>query len=100
MKTINHLIRATSLAFLLMTGLQAAPKVGEPAPDFTLTDLNGQTHTLSAYKGRTVVLEWVNPECPFVRKHYEGSGNIPVTQKSALAEGAVWLSINSGRWAG
>lgn len=100
MKTIKHILRASCLAFLFTVGLQAAPKVGQPAPDFTLTDLNGKTHTLSAYKGRTVVLEWVNPECPFVRKHYEGSGNMPGTQKAALADGAVWLSINSGRAGG
>jgi hypothetical protein len=83
-----------SLAFCLAT--HGAPVVGRPAPDFTATDINGQTHTLSAYRGRIVVLEWVNPECPFVRKHYDGSGNMPATQKLALAEGAVWLSINSG----
>jgi len=73
---------------------RAAPVVGQPAPDFTLTDLNGQTHRLSDYKGKIVVLEWTNPECPIVRKHYE-SGNMPSLQKSAAADGVVWLSINS-----
>lgn len=73
----------------------AAPEVGQPAPDFTLTDINGTVHTLSALKGRTVVLEWVNPDCPFVKKHYDKSGNIPATQKAALAEGAIWISVNS-----
>lgn len=84
---------AATLALCLAA--HAAIAVGQPAPDFSLTDLNGQKHTLSAYKGKTVVLEWVNPECPFVVKHYQGSGNMPATQKAALAEGAVWLSINS-----
>src|SRR5690606_16503192 len=51
--------------------------------------------SLSEFKGKTVVLEWVNPECPFVVHHY-GSGNIPALQKSAEADGVVWLSINSG----
>jgi AhpC/TSA family len=73
----------------------AAPVVGQPAPDFTLTDINGQTHRLSDYKGKIVVLEWTNPECPIVGKHYN-SGNMPSLQKSATAEGVVWLSINSG----
>jgi cytochrome oxidase Cu insertion factor (SCO1/SenC/PrrC family) len=96
----NALIRillagAASLA-LFAGAAHAAPTVGQAAPDFTLTDINGQKHALSEYKGKTVVLEWVNPECPFVVKHYEGSGNLPATQKAAAAEGAVWLTINSG----
>lgn len=74
----------------------AAPEVGKPAPDFTLTDINGQSHSLSSFKGKTVVLEWVNQECPFVVKHYEKSGNMPKTQKAALADGVIWLQINSG----
>lgn len=74
----------------------ASPEVGKPAPDFTLTDIKGQSHSLSSFKGKTVVLEWVNPECPFVVKHYESSGNMPKTQKAALADGVIWLQINSG----
>ncbi len=77
------------------TASLGAVDVGQTAPDFRLTDLNGQTQQLSNYKGRTVVLEWVNPDCPFVRKHY-GSGNIPKLQKSATADGVIWLTINSG----
>lgn len=73
----------------------ASLAVGKLAPDFTFTDLNGQTHTLASFKGKTVVLEWVNPDCPFVRKHYEKSTNLPDTQKAAVAEGVVWLQINS-----
>jgi len=72
-----------------------AATVGEPAPAFTLTDLDGTSHSLSDFKGKTVVLEWVNPECPFVVKHYEKSGNIPATQKAATADGVIWLQINS-----
>ncbi len=85
---------ATSLALYLT--VQAAPTIGQAAPDFSLTDITGQKHTLSGFKGKTVVLEWVNPECPIVVKHYQGSGNMPATQKTAVADGAVWLSINSG----
>lgn len=90
-------LRVACAAFLaaLSIGLAATAEVGRPAPDFTLTDMNGTKHSLSDYKGRTVVLEWVNPECPFVRKHYDKSGNIPKLQKSATADGVVWLSINS-----
>lgn len=72
----------------------AAVELGKPAPDFAFTDLQGKSHQLADYRGRTVVLEWINPECPFVQKHY-GSGNLPATQKAALAQGVVWISINS-----
>ncbi len=72
----------------------AAPEVGKPAPDFTATAIDGSTVTLSAYKGKPVVLEWTNHECPFVAKHY-GSGNMQKTQKAAVEGGAVWLSIVS-----
>ncbi|MBC8008971.1 MAG: redoxin domain-containing protein [Burkholderiales bacterium] len=82
-------------AGLFVAAVLGAATVGEPAPAFTLTDLDGKTHSLSDFKGKTVVLEWVNPECPFVMKHYEGSGNIPATQKTAAADGVVWLQINS-----
>ena len=70
------------------------PEVGQPAPDFTLTDSKGQTHSLSSFKGKVVVLEWINHGCPFVVKHYD-SQNMQKTQKSATADGAVWLSICS-----
>jgi len=86
--------------FAVSLGLAAAanarPEIGAPAPEFALTDIDGRTHRLSDYRGQTVVLEWVNPECPFVVKHYD-SGNLPKTQAEATAEGAVWLLINSGR---
>ncbi|HEY0178238.1 MAG TPA: redoxin domain-containing protein [Dokdonella sp.] len=72
----------------------AAPVIGQPAPDFTLTDSTGTPQTLSAYKGRVVVLEWTNPECPFVRKHY-GAGNLQKQQADAAAAGVVWLTVNS-----
>lgn len=68
--------------------------VGQPAPAFQATDINGKPVQLSDYAGKHVVLEWFNPGCPFVQKHYN-SGNMPATQKAALAKGAVWISINS-----
>ena len=73
----------------------AKPVIGQPAPDFSVTDSAGKTQLLSAYKGKIVVLEWNNPECPFVRKHY-GAGNMQKQQGGAAAEEVVWLTINSG----
>lgn len=72
----------------------AAAKVGQPAPAFELVDSTGKTRSLSEFAGKTVVLEWTNHGCPFVQKHY-GSGNIPAQQRDAVADGVVWLSINS-----
>jgi peroxiredoxin len=68
--------------------------VGKAAPEFTLTDTNGKTHALSSYKGKHVVLEWVNFGCPFVAKHY-GSGNMQKLQKTYVDKGVVWLAVNS-----
>ena len=73
---------------------QAAPSVGQTAPDFTLKDAAGNPVKLSDYRGKHVVLEWTNPGCPYVRKHYD-SGNMPATQKEAVGKGVVWLAINS-----
>lgn len=73
---------------------QAAVAVGQAAPDFALKDTSGKTVRLSDFKGKHVVLEWTNPGCPFVRKHYD-SGNMPATQKDAKDRGVVWLAINS-----
>ncbi len=93
-KLLTIMVAMATMA--LSPGLRAASaEVGQAAPDFTLTDINGKTHNLADYEGKTVVLEWVNPECPFVVKHY-ASGNMPATQKAATADGVVWLSINSG----
>jgi peroxiredoxin len=71
---------------------QVAPN-GE-APDFILADVTGALHKLSDYKGRYVVLEWFNHDCPFVKKHY-GSGNLQSLQKAYTATGVVWLSVCS-----
>jgi len=68
--------------------------VGQAAPPFSVADSAGRPVSLADYKGRTVVLEWVNPGCPYVRKHYD-SANMQGTQKGATAQGVVWLSVNS-----
>jgi peroxiredoxin len=73
----------------------AKAAVGSPAPDFTLTDLDGHPVTLSSFKGKTVVLEWFNPGCPFVRKAHT-VGSLKETPGRALAQGVVWLAVNSG----
>ena len=82
-------------AVAMATPLAAAQKNGSMATDFKLTNVNGETVQLSQFRGRTVVLEWHNPGCPFVKKHYD-SGNMQATQKAAREKGAVWLTINSG----
>ncbi len=93
MKTSS--IRFIAAAATLAASASAfAVAVGQIAPAFSAVDTAGKTVSLADFKGKVVVLEWVNPGCPFVRKHYE-SANMPATQKSALAQGAVWLAINS-----
>lgn len=68
--------------------------VGKAAPDFRAGDVNGRLVSLSDFRGKTVVLEWSNPDCPTVKKHYD-SGNMQKTQAAAAADGVVWLTINS-----
>jgi hypothetical protein len=72
----------------------AAPTVGQPAPVFTAVDSTGKTVKLSDYLGKTVVLEWTNHECPFVRKFYDG-GTMQALQQNAAKNGIVWLSVIS-----
>jgi len=78
------------------TALFAAdsPAVGTNAPDFSLTDSKGKTQSVSQYKGKYVVLEWFNPDCPFVKKHY-GSGNMQKLQEEFTGKGIVWLTVDS-----
>lgn len=93
MKTLMKLTALT--VGLLAAGVaQAQAMVGQAAPAFALTDTEGKAVKLADYKGKHVVLEWVNPGCPYVRKHYD-SGNMPATQKNARAKGVVWLAVNS-----
>ena len=90
-----NMISKSILVLLVATGTAvAAPQVGQPAPEFTLTDSNGQSHKLSDFKGKFVVLEWLNHGCPFVVKHYE-SGNMQNLQKEYTGKDVVWLSIVS-----
>ncbi len=89
-------MKAILAAILLAATGAIAGTVGQPAPDFTLSDLSGKPVKLSDYRGSYVVLEWVNPECPYVEKHY-GSRNMQGLQKDYTAQKVVWLTINSTR---
>jgi peroxiredoxin len=70
-------------------------ELGKPAPDFTLTDMNGKTVQLASYKGKIVVLEWFQPSCPYCVSGYESGGNCLTTGEKLAKEGVVWLLINS-----
>jgi peroxiredoxin len=74
----------------------AEAKVGQAAPDFSLTDSHGKKQSLSDYKGKLVVLEWINFDCPFVKKHYN-SGNMQKLQDKYTKDGVAWLSINTSK---
>jgi len=83
-----------SLLSVIPVAASAGVNIDQPAPDFSGVDSNGNTHSLSQYKGKTVVLEWTNHDCPYVRKHYQ-SNNMQALQKQATGAGVVWLSIIS-----
>ena len=85
----------TTIGFTLIAlSLGWAARVGEPAPDFTATDSNGEVHKLSEYKGKFVVLEWTNRGCPYTQKHYN-TGNMQRLQREWTGRGVVWLTVVS-----
>lgn len=90
----HRAIRAVMAAVTGMALFGWAQEVGKPAPDFTLKDVAGKEHSLAAFKGKFVVLEWTNYDCPFVKKHYE-TGNMQALQKTYTEKGVVWMSICS-----
>lgn len=73
----------------------AAIQTGGPAPAFSVADAEGRTRTLAEFAGRTVILEWTNKDCPYVRKHYNGAGNMQSLQRDFTRQGVVWLSVIS-----
>lgn len=84
----------TSMILLTAPPGLAAVNTGDPAPDFTLKDSYGQEQSLSSYRGKFIVLEWINHDCPFVGKHY-GSGNMQRLQKKYTQEAVIWFSVSS-----
>lgn len=93
MNKIFAIVLAGSV-FVLAGVAQAGVASGQPAPEFSLVDISGKAQKLSDYRGKYVVLEWFNSECPFVQKHYE-SGNMQALQARYTQKGVVWLGINS-----
>lgn len=94
MKKLQAFLAAFTLLATVVAVRAEAPAVGSAAPDFSLPDSNGTTHKLSEHKGKYVVLEWTNPGCPFVRKHYD-SGNMQKLQAEFVKKGVVWLAVDS-----
>ena len=92
---MKRMLTAFAALAVIAAPATAAPVIGQPAPNFKANDADGRVVQLSDFRGKPVVLEWNNPGCPFVQKHYK-SGNMQKTQAAAKAAGAVWLSINSG----
>jgi hypothetical protein len=93
MKRVGWIL-AVVLAVLTAASSLVATRVGEPAPAFTATDNQGKPHSLAEFKGKWVVLEWHNRECPYIVKHYS-SGNMQKLQKEWTGKGVIWLSIVS-----
>lgn len=91
---IRTLLVSAAAVASLATAAFASPTVGQPAPAFTAVDSNGKSHALADFKGKTVVLEWTNDGCPYVKKHYNG-GNMQKLQQEVTKAGGVWLSIIS-----
>jgi len=94
MTILRRALLAVPAALLLPASARAAPPVDAPAPGFTATDSNGAPVSLAKFTGKTVVLEWTNDGCPYVRKWY-GSTAMQTLQRQAAAMGAVWLSVIS-----
>ena len=94
--TIKHLVKAAvTMGFLAAaSSAMAAADLNQPAPTFDAVGADGKPVKLSDFKGKTVVLEWTNHECPFVAKHYD-SGNMPTLQKDAAGKGVVWMQVLS-----
>ena len=83
-----------SLLAMTVCGVVTAAEIGKPAPDFTATDINGKTHKLSDYKGKIVVLESYNYDCPFCANHFK-HGDMQALQSDLTGKGVVWLLVNS-----
>ncbi len=94
MFSFKKIVLAAGAIGLLSMPALASPEINKAAPAFSAQDAHGKTVNLSDYKGSTVILEWSNHDCPFVKKHYE-SGNMQEVQKRAHADGVKWIKILS-----
>ena len=94
MKKLHAFLAAFTLLATAVAVRAEAPSVGSAAPALSLPDSNGTDHKLSQYKGKYVVLEWTNPGCPFVRKHYD-TNNMQKLQAEYVKKGVVWLAVDS-----
>ena len=88
----RSLMLAGAAAALVPGGAWASPDLGKPAPAFSATDSNGKSWSLTDLKGKVVVLETTNHDCPYVGKHYR-SGNMQTQQREATAKGVIWLTV-------
>jgi peroxiredoxin len=95
MKRTAYTLAAAAMLFAAPAFAGSEPVVGQPAPDFTLTDEKGTQHSLGKYKGSVVVLEWTNPGCPFVKRHYKTKPTMKTTAEKFGGKKVVWLAINS-----
>jgi peroxiredoxin len=102
---MRNLFRSLALSGIVCLLIMAQPIAaaslsdGETAPDFTLIDQNGRTVSLSDYTGKVVVLEWINPDCPFVKRHYKSETMKKLAEKYKTSN-VVWLAINSTHYMG
>lgn len=99
--TVKKVIFPLVLMLMMTSGVpflraqEKPPEIGSSAPDFTLNCLGGQPHSLAAYKGKIVVLEWTNPNCPYVVRVYKTDKIIPELQRKYKEKGVIWITINS-----
>lgn len=94
MKSLFALAALATFTACFSAAASAQAIVGQAAPAFSAQDTAGKAHSLADFKGKYVVLEWVNPGCPYVQKHYNAA-NMQATQKEATGKGVVWLAVNS-----
>jgi hypothetical protein len=93
-RSLVSLAAAAALIVALPQTVSATPDTGKPAPVFSGTDSAGKPVSLADFKGKAVVLEWTNHDCPYVRKHFSG-GNMQAIQRDATRDGVVWLQVIS-----
>lgn len=95
MRKISLLSGLFLAVFVLATTAHADAVPGQAAPAFDVKDASGKAHKLGDYKGKWLVLEWTNKDCPYVKKHYDGSKNMQTLQKTYTGKGVTWLSVIS-----